>query len=310
MRLALLTFTLLLLSTVALAASDLRVEARFAPAKGLISDAALLGNGDVLLAYPQDSYLADYSPDGKLVRHVIRENGLQVRFHPTMLCALRKKNTDKDSEKSAGVIVFDEAERHVFRVALDGNFSKGIDLGVIEAADDPPISAARIGALSIAGDGSLWAMLAGKDWLTHFDERGKQLGHVDLADELGSRGVYARAQVLADGTLYLLDYSQGAIMYRPPGQPKFRRVKVSDPHGAFETQPAVQDFAALDDGTLLVATTDDRRPLLLLSPAANGRTSRPIALQLGDARRLSVRASRGKFIVWASDSPVVFVLSP
>jgi hypothetical protein len=295
---------ILTLITPANAAGGLRTVARFAPAKGLISDAALLPNDHVILAYPEGSHLADYSPEGKLTRHVIRENGLGVPFSPTMAIAGIKD----------GLFVFDEAEHHVFRVQDDGNFSKGIDLAVMETGG--PIAAARIGSLALASDGSLWAMLSDGQLLAHFDAKGKQLGALDLPQLLGSGGIYARAQVTSDGTLYVLDIAQGAIYARPPAAegvptaPKFRRIRVSDDMHGFESIPSLQDFAVLDDGTILAATTDAQRPLMLLSPGANGRTTRPVPLQLGEAFRLSVRASRGRFIVWASDSPVVFVLSP
>jgi hypothetical protein len=318
--LGVLSSALLIAMAPAQAATNLRTVARFAPAKGLISDAALLPNGHIVLAYPEGSYLADYSPDGKLTRHVIREGGLKDPFTPTMVVA---GNDD-------GLFVFDEAEHHVFRVADDGNFSKGIDLALEGAgprarpagggAQGPPpsspVAASRIGSLSLAPDGSLWALLPDRQQFAHFDAKGKQLGLLDLPALLGGAGIYARGQVTRDGTLYVLDIAQGAIYARPPVQagaaaaPKFRRIRVTDDTRGFEAIPSLQDFAVLGDGTLLAATTDAQRPLMLLSPGANGRVSKPVSLQLGGAKQLSVRASKGSFIVWASDSPVVFVLSP
>ncbi|MDQ3023362.1 MAG: hypothetical protein M3R04_03090 [bacterium] len=310
----------LLCAYIAYAATGLRTEARFTPAKGLVSDAALLGNGHVVLAYPDEGVLADYAPEGKLTRHVIREGGLGVPFKPTMVCAGAKD----------GLLVFDEEEHHVFRVDPDGNFSKGIDLAVPEGTSTP-IAAARIGGLSLTDDGSMWAMLSDRMQFAHFDGRGKLLGSLDLDRLLPYNGTYVRGQVTSDGTVYVLDYSQGAVLYRPPAvgsgavpalskgqRPEaaatkpapFRRVRLSEKDSAFDAAPTVQDFAVLDDGTMLVATTDARRPLLLLSKTGKGRSARPVSLQLGGATRLSIRASRGKFIVWAGDASVVFVLSP
>jgi hypothetical protein len=303
---------MLLLAASSAQAVELRTVARFAPGKGLISDAALLSGGNIVLAYPEEGYLADYSPAGKLLRHIVREGGIEVPFRPTVVVAQDKE----------GLIVFDEAEHHVFRVAEDGNFSKGIDLGIDGGADSlvregrqtgvsapPPIAAARIGGLSLMGDGALWTLLPDRGLLAKFDGKGRQTAGIDLADMLGSGKLFARGQVTRDGTLYVLDYLSGAILYKPAGQTAFRRIRVSDDPRGFDGIPAVQDFAVLDDGTLLVATTDARRPLLLLTKLGAGRSARPVSLQLPGSR-LNVRASRGSFIVWASDQPQVFVLSP
>lgn len=285
-----LTLALVLPTLAAAQAPQLRTVARFAPARGLISDAALLGNGNVALAYPEAGYIADYSPDGKLVRNLWRTGGMNVPFRPAAISA-----SDTD-----GLLAFCEVEQEIFRIGIQGNYGESIELS------DRGIAPARLLSLAYTPTKRVHALLPdGRLLRSGYD--GVVSATLDLRAALPYPGaVFSRACVLPDDSVYVLDYQQGAILYRRGPEGEFRRLRVSQ--GTFEAEPLVQDFAVDNSGNVLVATYDPRRPMVLLMPQAGGHASRPVSLNLGGPQPLAVRHSRGKFIVWARDLPMVSVL--
>src|SRR5690606_26405754 len=64
-------------------AAEARIVARFVPEAGQIADAAILGTDHIALLYPQDGRIADYSMEGRLMQHIIREGGAELEFLPT-----------------------------------------------------------------------------------------------------------------------------------------------------------------------------------------------------------------------------------
>ena len=272
------------------------VVARFAPAAGSITDAAML-DGRIVLLYPQSGHMAEYSTAGKLTRHIMREAGREKDFRP-MFCM---------AGGDGGLLVFDEAEHKLFAVEPDGNFSSGIDFAY--PVGGSAIALSRIGGLAYSGEGDISALLADKDMLAWFDWDGKLTGQLDLTKELPYKNArYVRPQLLNDGSLFVLEYHQGAVVYRRGSTDKFRRIRLETPDG-LSAAPVIQDFAVDNTGNVLVVTADSAPRVQVLTPGSGGYKASTLKLDLPlEVARYSCRYSKGKFILWARDTPLVVVL--
>lgn len=275
---------------------SVKVLARFSPQVGMIADAAMADDGHLFLLYPELGQIADYTLDGKLYQHIVRESGAQSRFRPTA-CTLAG---DK-------VLLFDEADHKVFYMNPDGNISRGIDLAY--PAAEGALALSRIGDLTYGTDRLIYALLPERGVLASFDGEGQHVGDLDLATLLPyPQALYTRAQLLADGSLFVLDYLQGAVMYRHGAAGEFHRLRLGE-QDATVAAPQVQDFAAAESGNLLVATYSESAPLVLLDFTGGNYHSHTLEIKLPvGGTRLACRASRGKYIVWSRDRPFVMVL--
>jgi hypothetical protein len=145
--------------------------------------------------------------------------------------------------------------------------------------------------------------------LASFDSEGQHQGDLDLAKLLPyPSATYTRAQLLPDGSLFVLDYLQGAVLYRRGASGQFHRLRLGEqPSGV--AAPQVQDFAANDAGNMLIATYSESAPLVLLDYEGDGYHSHALEIKLPvGGSRLACRQSRGKYIVWSRDRPFVLVL--
>lgn len=276
-------------------AQTVQVLERFIPEAGRIVDAAMIADGHVALCYPDAGHIADYTFDGTLYQHIAREGGQKLRFQPTA-CAARG---------SAGLLVFDEAEHKLFTMAPDGNIETGVDLAYSAEAGSS-LALARVSDLTRGADGTLFALLPQRNVLAGFDPEGRMLSRLDLAQALPFKhAIYSRAQVLSDGSLFVLDYHQGGVVYRHGTQGQYRRLSLGTPAG-LGAAPQVQDFAADDVGNVMLATYNPEAPLMLLTPGAQGYDGHAVDLQLMRApHRISIRFSRGTFILWIREKPSV-----
>lgn len=279
----------------ALSEQRVRIVARITPQSGRIMDAALLSE-HLMLLYPDSGQIADYTLDGKLNQHIIREGGMNSRFKPTSC-----------STASGELLVFDEADHKVFFISPDGNISQGIDLAF--PSDDGLLALSRIGDLAYGANKMIYALLPERGVIALFDRKGNHQESLDLAALLPySNGLYSRLGVLADGSLFVMDYSQGAVLYRRGAAQGFRRLRLSDTAEA-QVAPTLQDFAVDEAGNVLIATTDTTNPLLLLDNSEDGYHSHALDLKLpAGSQRLACRYSGGKYIVWSRDRPYVIVL--
>jgi len=279
--------TLTLLSFSAAQAQSAQMVAQLTPEAGLIADAALLGGDHLVLLYPELGHIADYTLDGTLHQHIVREGGVERRFRPTACIA-----NGADS-----LLVFDEAAHKVFFIGADGNITRGIDLAYPDETGTL-LALSRVGDIAVSGSDVLWAMLPERATLAGFDLSGNHVISLNLGDLLPySPATYTRAQLLDDGSLYFLDYYQGAVLYRRGITGAFRRLRLEGPDGA--------DAA----GNVLVATHDADAPLVLLTPGAEGYQSHNVELSLPNGvPKLACRCSGGKFIVWTRDETVVFII--
>jgi hypothetical protein len=280
-------------------AVQVRTATRFNAEPGVISDAAILGNGNLALLYPEAGRIASYSPQGKLGIHIIREAGVSVPFRPTACCI------DGDGY----LLVFDESERQLFRIASDGNIGTGVNLCYAARPADPPLALARVGGLIPAPSG-VWAVLSDKAALARFSRDGTMTEAVDLRSALQLEPLTAvRVQQSKPGSLYLLNYEQGTIHYRGNAYEEFRRIIVPLDKEQDALTPWVQDFAVDDQGRILVATASASRPLMLLLPEKSGYRAHPLKLALPPGEhRIAVRWCAGKYIMWTRDNPIVVVL--
>lgn len=279
-------------------AQTLRVVGRFTPEPGDIVDAAVLPDGHLMLLYPETGRIADYGFDGTLNQHIIREGGEERRFRP-LACV---------TSPGGDLLVFDEAAHKVFFIGADGNITKGIDLAY-PAEGGTLLALSRVGDLAAGAGQVIWATLPERGVLAAFDYDGNYVVSLDLAAMLPYQpAVYTRAQVLPDGSIYVLEYHQGAVLYRRGTQGAYHRLRLSEPEGAVVV-PALQDFAVDDGGNVLLVTHSDSTPLQLLTPGPNGYQAHPVNLDLPSGqRRLACRWSGGMFILWTRDNPEVTVL--
>ena len=296
-RAALLALILLALPAGMAAAQSVQVLARFTPEAGRLVDAALISDGHVALCYPDAGRVADYTYDGKLYQHIVREGGEALRFRPTA-CAARG---------SAGLLVFDEAEHKLFTIGADGNIESGVDLAY-SAGGGQALALASVGDLSRAADGTLFALLPQRNVLAGFDPAGRMTSSIDLGKALPyASAVYSRTQLLPDGSLFVLDFHQGGVVYRRGAEGPYRRISLGTPAG-LSAAPQVQDFAADDSGNVMLATYNPEAPLMLLTPGAQGYGGHAVDLQLIRApHRISLRYSRGTFILWIREKPSVIL---
>jgi hypothetical protein len=298
MRLLLLSMVLLLAICPRSWAAEARIVARFVPEAGAISDAAILGPNHVALLYPEEGRIADYSLEGRLMQHIIREGGAELAFLPTAC-----------TEGPDGSIwVFDEASRRVFQIAPDGNFTRSINLAY-EYADGSVLALSRVGDLDVGRDKLLWVLLPDRGTLTAFDGNGTMQDQIYLQKLLPwPEAIYARTANLEDGSMFVLDYHQGAVLYRHKNETDFHRMILTRPDGV-ESVPGVQDFAVDEKGNVMLATYDGNGELYFLEPRGEDYASRRIALELPPGpHRLACRYSAGRFIVWLRDSQLVYVL--
>ena len=273
------------------------ILARFTPEAGNITDAVLLENGRIALFYPEAGRIAEYTLEGALHHHILHEGGEHRVFTP--VCGL--------ATSGANLLVFDSASLNLFRIELDGNIGKAVKLAYPAASG--AIALSQISGLSLDAKGQLWAMLTAQGKLACFDREGVFIEELDLNALLPYKpACYTRAAWLPDGTLFLLDYSQGAILYRRPGEQSFRRVRLDAPEDV-DAAPVLQDFAVDDLGNLLAVTTASSQPVMLLTPNTEGYTAHRLNVPLPEgSNRLACRWSNGRFIVWLRDQPLVCVL--
>lgn len=298
MRPVLLSLLLLLAMCPPARAAEARIVARFVPEAGAISDAAILGTNHIALLYPEEGRIADYSLEGRLMQHIIREGGAELTFQPTA-CT---EGPDRS------IWVFDEASRRVFQIAPDGNFTRSINLAY-EYADGSVLALSRVGDLDVGKDKLLWVLLPDRGTLTAFDGDGKMVDQVYLQKLLPwPDAIYARTANLDDGSMFVLDYHQGAVLYRHGNESDFHRLILNRPEGV-DSLPGVQDFAVDENGNVMLATYDGNGELYFLEPRGEDYASRRISLELPPGpHRLACRYSDGRFIVWLRDSQLVFVL--
>jgi hypothetical protein len=289
---------LLLLAAAPAVAQTLRIVSRFTPEAGRIVDAAVLPGEHLLLLYPDSGRIADYNFAGELNQHIIREGGEERRFRP-LACAA----TDDDI-----LLVFDEAAHKVFFTGADGNIFKGIDLAY-PAGGGSLVALSRVGDLAAGRGNVIWATLPERGMLAAFDYDGNFVMNIELAAMLPYQpAVYTRGQVLPDGSIYVLEYHQGAVLYRRGIEGAYHRLRLGTPEGAVEV-PALQDFAVDDQGNVLLVTHSDAQPLQLLTAGDTGYQAHPVNLDLPSGqRRLACRWSGGMFILWTRDNPEVTVL--
>ncbi|MCC7479865.1 hypothetical protein IT575_15605 [bacterium] len=299
------------------AAMKVNIESRFVAEQGFIADAAVMGNGHIGLAYPDAGHICEYTKDGSLYKHLVREAGVDLPFRPSVLVA----------GPGDDILVFDEAEQAVFEVEPDGNFSKGLTLAY-ETGSGKTVALSKVGdlawqpelrggeALPVSKGYLTWAMLPERGEFACFNGKGKQVSVMSLANLLPyESAMYTRAQWGPNKALFVLDYSQGAVLYQRGGSGAFRRIRVLAPplapDGAefkITAAPTLQDFAVDEDGNIIAATTDEKKALMLLTPGAKGYDSRRIDLKLKDPGRLAVRYSRGRFVVWQRETAEVLLL--
>lgn len=298
---ALVAVCVLMLQALAVApagAQTLRIVTRFAPEDGRIVDAALLAGEHLMLLYPDAGRIADYTLAGELQQHIVREGGEERRFRPSACIARR---TDE-------LLVFDEAAHKVFFIGVDGNISKGIDLAY-PVAGGSLLALSRVGDLALGASDVIWATLPEYGVLAGFDFAGNHAFNIDLAALLPyDPAVYTRAQVLPDGSIYILEYHQGAVLYRLGTQGPYRRLRL-EAHQEQYVAPALQDFAVDNSGNVLLVTHSDETPLQLLTPGESGYQAHPVSLSLPSGqKRLACRWSGGMFILWTRDEPELIVL--
>lgn len=299
------------------AAPKVETIARFTAEAGEIADAAWLGNGRIGLLYPELGHIAEYTTEGRLFQHTVREAGIGLPFRPSACIA----------GPGDELLVFDEAEQKLFEVEPDGNFSKGLTLA-LDGEAGKSIALSRVADIAwqpVLKNGEqlpttkgfiTWAMPAEGGQFCSFGRDGKQSGVLSFEQMLPyANAMYARPQWGADGALFVLDYAQGAVLYKRPSESKFRRIRVGEPPqpldggASVDAVPALQDFAVGADGRILAATADLKKPLLLLSPGAKGYSSSKVDLKIpAEPARIGVRFSRGKYIVWLRESCEVIVL--
>jgi hypothetical protein len=281
------------------AAPTLHIVARITPEAGDIADAAMIGTDHVALLFPDAGHIADYTLDGQLYQHLYRESGMQHRFRPTACTAVDKN----------GLAVFDEAARQVFIFGPDGNAGSGIDLAYPTGSAGKALVLSTVGDIMPGANGALWAMLPERGVLACFDKNGRYQQKLDLAAALPyPNAVYTRTQLLPDGSLFVLDYHQGAVIYREQQEQHFHRLQLGVPEG-LEAAPMVQDFAVDEHGNALVVTNIEGKPVVLLSHEDNGYNLHTVDLKLPVAAgRLACRYSRGKFILWLKEKPFVILL--
>jgi hypothetical protein len=288
----------------AAAASRLRVIRSIKAQPGLISDAALQANGVLYLCYPEAGHIAQYGTDGRLLQEIIREAGRSKPFRPTTAVVTASPKASGGS--SEALQVFDEAAHQVWLIGSDGNTASGIDLAY--PSPGGALALSRIGQLLVGNDRLLWALLPDRARLCSFDRKGKLQQQLDLTELLPyPNAAYGRAQFLGDGSLFVLDYNQGAVLYRRGSSGTFRRLAV-DKQPGLEGAPTAQDFAVDEQGTVLLLTTADTQPAILLTPSDKGYVSHNLRLNLpAGPQRLGCRYAAGQFIIWNRDSGVVLL---
>lgn len=284
---------------VSAAPPTLHIIARITPEAGDIADAAMLGKDHVALLFPDAGHIADYTLDGKLYQHLYRESGMEQRFRPTACAAY----------EHTSLAVFDEAAKQVFIFGPDGNAGNGIDLAYPTGDAGKALALSTVGDLIPGANSTLWAMLPERGVLACFDKDGSFKQQLDFKTTLPyANAVYTRAQLLPDSSLFLLDYHQGALIYREQQEQHFHRLQLGVPEG-LEAAPMVQDFAVDEQGNALVLTNIEGKPVVLLSREDNGYNLHAVDLKLPVAAgRLACRYSRGKFILWLKEKPFVMLL--
>jgi len=273
-------------------AQTVKVVARLNPEPGVIVDAAVQPTGHLYLLYPEAGRVADYTLDGELYQHIIREGGQEHLFWPTAC----------DWSMTGDLLVFDEAAHKVFFIGQDGNIMRGIDLA-FPSGDGTLLALSRIGDLSVGSSNTIWVTVGDSGTVAGFDYDGNHVVSLDLSAMLPyANATYTRPQVLSDGSLFVLDYHQGAILYRQGPHGQFRRIILDQPTG-MTAAPGIQDFAVDESGNILVASYDPESPLLLLTPGDAGYQSHAIDVGLGaGSQRFAVRCSGGMFILWAKET--------
>lgn len=283
----------------AFAAPTLHIVTRITPEEGSIADAALIDDGHLALLYPDAGHIADYTLDGQLYLHLFRESGMQRRFRPTACSAY----------SDAGLAVFDEAAQQVLFFNADGNIARGVDLAYPTGNGGTAIVLSTVGDLQLGTGDTIWVTLPERGVVATFNKDGQLKQQLDLATALAyPNGLYTRAQLLSDGSLFLLDYHQGAVIYRVQQEEHYHRLQLGVPDG-LEAAPMVQDFAVDEHGNALIVTSLETKPVVLLTPAPDGYSLHTVDLKLPvSASRLACRYSRGRFILWTREKPYVLLL--
>lgn len=293
--------TLLLASTAGWAGSAGAVEAvvvaRFSPAETGITDACLMSNNHIALVLTEQGMIADYLPDGTLYQHIVREGGAGQSFRPTAA------SLGWDGQ----LYVFDEATHNVFTILPDGNIEGSFKLKLtLSPAESTAVSA--VGDMHCTSEQVILALLTDRSLVAGFNPAGEMVRRIDLKQSLPySNSAYSKAAVTNDGTIYVLDYHQGAILRKLQGSRAYQRIVPFATPG-IDSAPLVQDFAADDSHNLLVVSNEAASRLVILSPEAAGYRASEFALDLPQAGRISCSYSAGKFIVWSREESFVAVL--
>lgn len=279
------------------AAVEAVVVAQFSPAETDIADACLLPNNHIALVLAGQGMIADYLPDGTLFQHIVREGGAAQNFRPTA-CSL-----GWDGQ----LYVFDEATHNVFTILPDGNIEGSFKLKLtLSPSESTAVSA--VGDLHCSPQHIVWALLTDKSLMAGFNEDGEMVQRIDLEKSLPySNAAFSESAVTADGTIYVLDYHQGAILRKAPDNRVYQRIAPFAVKG-LDSAPLVQDFAVDDNHNMIVVSNTAQQQLTILTPSGNGYAAHMLSLDFPQDSRISCTYSAGKFILWTRDEPFVAVM--
>jgi len=279
------------------AAVEAVVVARFTPAETAIADACLMPNNHIALVLTDQGMIADYLPDGTLFQHIVREGGAAQNFRPTA-CSL-----GWDGQ----IYVFDEATHNVFTILPDGNIEGSFKLRLtLSPSESTAVSA--VGDMHCSPEHVVWTLLTDKSLMAGFNANGDMVRRIDLERSLPySNAAFSESAITSDGTIYILDYHQGAILRKSPDKPVYQRI-VPFTMAGLDSAPLVQDFAVDDDHNMLIVSNRAEQQLEILTPSAGGYASHALSLDFPQDSRISCTYSAGKFILWSRDEPFVAVL--
>jgi hypothetical protein len=202
-----------------------------------------------------------------------------------------------------GLLVFDEVSREVLLIGEDGNQWRSFPLAY--PAAESSVALSRIGQLGLAEGGGVWALRSDKAELAAFTRDGILKRSIDLASRLPyPAAAYTKFQWDGD-QLFLLEYSQGAILYGDKEAQRFKRLSLAGSSGL--SAPEVQDFAIDSAGNLLLLTADSRAVLVT---RGNSGQRESIELDLPGSlagKRLGCRPGGSGFVVWARDGGIVWL---
>ena len=183
----------------------LRSLACSAPAKGTHLGCCASGHGPRCAGLPEQGHIARLTgATASCIGTSYARAACRCRLPPAQLVA---------QPDGPGWVAFDQAEHHIFRIALDGNVSKGIVLLGLPDAAAGSIAPTRLGSLSVMADGSLCLLATERSQLAHFDAAGKLQATSTLDLKLPyPNPMYVRAQAATPGVIYVQDHHQGRVL--------------------------------------------------------------------------------------------------